>query len=1147
MIPVTLLLLLGLLSSGSDAQTFRVGVYDNGPMVFLDEEGEPRGFYIDLLGHVASTEGWGLSYVPGKRSDCLTKLREGTIDILPGIGLEAENGEYYLTHAAVLSDWGQVYSGRASAIETIGDLSGRTLAVARDDFMYARFREIAAELDIDCHFVEVDGYDDAVRMVAEGVVDACLVPRLYAGRGLPANLKPGTFPGPAVALHFAVGKAAGETVAGAIDARISAMMGDRSSAYYRAQNLWFGNLALDRGPDWNSLMLAPAAAFLIAMLVATAFYRARLKKKTLELTGEVEDRKRAEKALRKSEERFHSLYSKMNEGVCLHEMIFDEAGHAVDYVVLDINPSYESILGLERSGVIGRKASELFGTEEPPFLAAYADVAVTERHTAFDSYFPPARRHFRVSAFSPQPGKVAAIFSDITESKEEMDELKISEGKYRILFENAPDAMYVNDLSGVIADGNRAAEDLLGYKREELIGENVLKAGLIPIEQTLKAANNISLSAQGKPTGPDEFTLIRKDGTCVETEISTHPVKIDGQTLALGIVRDITERKHIEESLRQSEERLRDVYESMGEAVIISDLNGNIQQVNRATVNLLGYASKEELVGSHSYLCVAEGDRQRASEDMMQALKTNERIVEEYEFLRKDGSVVVCAVEIDLMGDRRDNAIGFVTLARDITERRKEDQAIRDDMCKYKSLLEGFDEAVFRVSLPIGKYDYVSPSVERVFGYASEEFIKNPLLMRKLVHHDYARYFNEMWKDLIQGHIKPSYEYKVVDSEGREKYILQTNRCILDEDGKVLAIEGIWKDITERKQADDSMRENEDQYRAIFEASSTALEFYDGERQLAHANKACLDLLGVSDSKDLRDLNLLTQETIPEKAKAELEIGESARWETILDFAALREKGILQSRRPGSINVEIVVSPVGIVEGSLGGYLAEIREVTLHETTENQTERSGHLDSSAGTPEATGQDFDSILTGVSGETEQHSLEPAAKAVEQNGDVREPTGIGGLHGDGQKILLVESDESVCSMTYRVLKERGYDVHPAVSVRGARETLEGQAREFDLVLCNITLPDGDGLDLARELLSGNPNLRVLLTAAYDDKKKQSARPGDRDFPLLEKPYALFDLLTAIKNTFRRSTEHAGLIRIADSAANQRIELPAVSQPK
>lgn len=1311
-----MLLLLSLFFSGSDARPIMVGIYENQPMVLVDEQGKPQGFYVDIMEHIASVEDWELSYVVGTRAECVAWLRDGKIDVLPGIALEPDSGEYDLTDVNVLYDWAKIYSQGESPIETVADASGKTVAVARDDRMYLEFRATLESLDIDCHFVEVDGYGDALRMVREGVVDGCLVPNLYAPGDVARGLGGSALISLPVELRFGISDVADQAWPRAIDARIIEMKEIPGSPYYRAQNLWFGGISADPATKWGSRARIAAVAFLVMLVVAGVLHRRQVRTKTRELRDGASDRRRLEEALRASEERFHTLYDKMNEGVGLHEMIFDETGHAVDYVFLDVNSSYEAILGRGRDEIIGKRGRELFDVKELPFMAAFADVAATERHMTFDAYFAPARRHFRVSAFSPAPGQVAAIFSDITESKEELDELKNAEGKYRILFENAPDPIYVNDLSGILVECNKATEELLGYNRHELVGDNILKAGIIQLEQTLKAANNISLCAQGKSSGPDEFTLIRKDGTNVHTEVSMRPVKVDGQTLALGIIRDITTRKNSEGSLRESEERLRAIYESMGEAVVISDLNGNIQQVNRSALRILGYENKEELLGSHAYLCIAESDRQRASEDMMHALKVNERIMDAYSFLKKGGGTVTCQVDVDLLRERDQSAVGFVMVARDVTDSRDREKALQDDVGKYKSLLEGLEEAVFRVSLPIGKYDYVSPGVKRVFGYTGEEFIKNPLLMRKLIHPDYAGLFNDMWKDLIQGHIQPSYEYKVIDRDKKERWILQKNRRVFNEAGKVLAIEGVWRDITEQKQVDESIRENEIQFRMMFNASSIALECYDASRTLVHANPACLDLFGVDSLDAMRKLNLLTHESIPDDVRDSLSAGEAGTWTTVLDFAALRGEGILVGGRSDTAELDITLCPIDVGYGAPGWYLVEIRKAGAKVEPEAQAAQPVSLDSAARLSKAIAEDFNNALTGImgysdhlSGELEgneslkkeideirkaaesavartrqlltfsraavlksmpldlntviaqcqdeineilgedkklevkldrsmgqvradreqiekillnlaenageamkpggtltietraanlegdervspegpgvghyarltltdegggmdenlidrifepffttkagrsgmglsvvygsvrQHSgwievssevgrgtvfdLYFPAQAVKRKKSSREPAGSARLHGNGEKVLLVEDDEIVRTMAAKVLRERGYVVSAVESAAEAKKEFEERQRDFDLIFCDIVLPDASGMDLSEELHSTKPDVKVLLTSGYTDRQAQAAELADTDFPLLEKPYALFDLLTAIKDSLGEPVE-------------------------
>jgi len=116
-----------------------------------------------------------------------------------------------------------------------------------------------------------------------------------------------------------------------------------------------------------------------------------------------------------AEEKYRSLYSAMNEGVCLHEIIYDDKGKAVDYRFTDINPAYGSITGLKKENVVRKKASQVYKTANPPFLNIFAKVAETGEPASIETYFPPLKKYFIISAFSPEKGKFATVFTDITE------------------------------------------------------------------------------------------------------------------------------------------------------------------------------------------------------------------------------------------------------------------------------------------------------------------------------------------------------------------------------------------------------------------------------------------------------------------------------------------------------------------------------------------------------------------------------------------------------------------------------------------------------------------------------------------------------------------------------------------------------------
>jgi PAS domain S-box-containing protein len=170
------------------------------------------------------------------------------------------------------------------------------------------------------------------------------------------------------------------------------------------------------------------------------------------------------------------------------------------------------------------------------------------------------------------------------------EELKDSEDRLKILYEYAPDAYYLSDLNGVLLDGNKAAEDLIKVNRYDLIGKNYFDLNLLSADQLPKAADLLERNIKGESTGPDEFVLRRSDGGAVNVEIRTFPVKIKGQSIALGITRDITQRVKAEADLRASEKRLAQIVDGNAIATFVLDKDHVITHWNRACENLTGFS-----------------------------------------------------------------------------------------------------------------------------------------------------------------------------------------------------------------------------------------------------------------------------------------------------------------------------------------------------------------------------------------------------------------------------------------------------------------------------------------------------------------------------------------------------------------------------
>jgi len=286
-------------------------------------------------------------------------------------------------------------------------------------------------------------------------------------------------------------------------------------------------------------------------------------------------------------------------------------------------------------------------------------------------------------------GKPATLgnFIDITERKRVEEELRSSEERLKILFEFAPDAYYLNDLKGNFIDGNKAAEELTGYKKHELIGKSFLKLKLLPSRQIPKAAKLLAKNALGKPTGPDEFILNRKDGSQVPVEIMTFPIRFKGQALVLGIARDITERKQAEEALGESEEKYRAIFESANDIFLLLDSEGTILDVNKKVKEIGGY-EREELIGENI-----------GSLAMMIPKKSLDIILKN--FAKRMAGVTVPPYEIEVIGKggklmtmeinavtvkKEGKTVGDLAILRDITERKRLEHNLRERVKELECL-----------------------------------------------------------------------------------------------------------------------------------------------------------------------------------------------------------------------------------------------------------------------------------------------------------------------------------------------------------------------------------------------------------------------------------------------------------------------------
>ena len=177
---------------------------------------------------------------------------------------------------------------------------------------------------------------------------------------------------------------------------------------------------------------------------------------------------------------------------------------------------------------------------------------------------------------------------------------------------------------------------------------------------------------------------------------------------------------------------------------------------------------------------------------------------------------------------------------------------INDDLKRYRHLTENAKDMIYRMSLPEGKYEFVSFASKRIFGYSPEEFYSNPVLIKKTLHPDWHKYFKREWKRLNKGIVPPFYEYQIIAKSGEVKWINQRNLLIKDESGKPVAIEGIVTDNTESKKAELALRESEQKLRNIFENSTNLFYQHTVDHKLTYLSPQVKVILGYSVDEALK-------------------------------------------------------------------------------------------------------------------------------------------------------------------------------------------------------------------------------------------------------------------------------------------------------
>ena len=373
-----------------------------------------------------------------------------------------------------------------------------------------------------------------------------------------------------------------------------------------------------------------------------------------------------------------------------------------------------------------------------------------------------------------------------------------------------------------------------------------------------------------------------------DTELSSEmsPEKMKGlihelQVHQIELKMQNEELRRIQRELEETRDRYSHLYNFAPIGYFALNQKGLIDEANLTIASMLGL-DRSALIGQPFTRFILKDDQDTFYKHRQGLLETETFQSCELRLVKEDGHVFHARLECVLLRNKGDLKQIRIT-ASDVTDRKQAEEALlkahyelerrveertaelaeanheltaeinngkraqetlRESEQRYRRLAENSPDMIYRMSLPNGMYEYVSPAATSIFGHTPEAWYENPCFIREIIHPDWHSYFETEWENLLNGHVPPTYEYKIIHKDKSVRWINQRNILVKGDNGSPVAVEGIISDITDRKLAEEALRESEEKLRVIFDTVYSGMILVDATGTITFANRRMAEMFG---------------------------------------------------------------------------------------------------------------------------------------------------------------------------------------------------------------------------------------------------------------------------------------------------------------
>jgi diguanylate cyclase (GGDEF)-like protein/PAS domain S-box-containing protein/putative nucleotidyltransferase with HDIG domain len=548
----------------------------------------------------------------------------------------------------------------------------------------------------------------------------------------------------------------------------------------------------------------------------------------------------------------------------------------------------------------------------------------------------------RADAIKDDNGKIVGLVgahTDITQRKRIEDALKESEARYRLLAENVTDVIWTMDMNlkytyvspSVLNLRGYTVEEAMRMSLEETVSPDSIKTAIQVLTEELTEDHSDQY-----PSRTLELELKCKDGSTVWTEakVSFLYDSERNRTGIVGLTRDIAGRRKTQEALREANEKLRVVFDSIGEAVTVVNLNGYIADANKEALRLHGFNSKDEIIGRKSSELVAIVDRERAVTDAVKSLKPSSLSGRsEYKLVDTSGREFDGEFNVAVLRDNNGKPSGFIGIARDISERKRMEEALKKSEEYFKAITENSSDMVI-ITDKNGSIKYCSRSIERFAGYKTEELIGKSAFM--FIHpDDVQRALGDFGKSVLTKDTAFPNAFRIVHKDGSARFFDGLGKNLLDNpsiEGFIMNI----RDVTERNKMEEALRNSEEKLRVMFDSMMDGIVVSDQNVKIVDVNKAALELISSLTKEELLGRNAMEVIRFKDQEAA------MANLTRMFEEQRPQEKVEYSLILPGGRELEAEVSTAMMLDsaGNVVGFVNAIRDITERKIWENTLRES---------------------------------------------------------------------------------------------------------------------------------------------------------------------------------------------------------------